>query len=112
MLLNELLNEAPILVVCDNAQLRNDFITRIARTHSDVVSAANEYEARQRIEHFKFAAVGSRSTIRYGCSCVDAARKQRSVLRPRYGCGKAAQRFCSAQDAVAVNDVHLVVPTL
>jgi len=51
------LDEAPILVICDDTQLRNALTARIARAHGHVVFGGSSREALQRIEQVKFTAV-------------------------------------------------------
>jgi len=104
------LNEARILVVCDNTQLKNELASRIARAHGEVIYAANEPEAIQRLEQSKFAAavVAQQSDT----DAITARLRENKLLCCVLDTASAKPVNVPAPDTVAVYDVHLVVPTL
>src|SRR5262245_35317091 len=103
------LNEARILVVCDNAQLRNDLVTRIARANGDVIGACSG-AALQGFEQLKF--VAAVLVLQSETDSIAARLRERNVLCCVLDTAAAKPVNVSAQHTVAVNDVHLVVPTL
>ena len=105
------LNNAAILIVCDDAQLADTLVSHIHRASGDVVCAANKVEAFRYLEQFTFSA----AVLAQQAEADAVAAKLRDKHVP---CCVLVDKVASkpinvtVQGAVAVNDVALVVPTL
>jgi hypothetical protein len=104
------LNEAPILVACNDAQLANELVARVTRANGDVVYAANKLQAVERLEHFTFAA----AVLVQQRDADDIGQRLREEDIPYCLLDKASSKpvYVSAGDTVAVYDIDLVIPTL
>ena len=100
------LNQAPILVVCDLAQLGGDLVSRIGH----VVYAANEDEALQRLSQFKFTAAVLATTSSQ--DRLTAALVEKCVPCCILDTAASKPVNVANQETVVVYDIDLIVPTL
>ena len=104
-------NQAPILVVCDLAQLGGELVLRIGgQSNGDVVYAANEDEALQRLSQFKFTAAVLATTSSQ--DRLTAALVEKCVPCCILDTAASKPVNVANQETVVVYDIDLIVPTL
>jgi len=103
------MEDAPILVLCDDAETANALVTRIAHMHADVVYAPNKLTALLRISQFQFAA----AVLVRQADTDDVAATLRAKGVPFCILDTASSKPVAVESGqVVVCDMDLVVPTV
>jgi hypothetical protein len=105
-----LLNEKPILVVCDDPLTANELATRITRAQGDIAYASNKPQVLQLLKQFQFAAAVTAHQV--DADGIAEALKTSGVPLCLIENSAPTAVAAPAGDVVVVADLDLVVPAL
>ena len=105
-----LLNQKPILVVCDDPLTANELATRITKAQGDIAYASNKLQVLQLLKQFQFAAAVT--TRQADADGIAKALKVSGVPLCFLENVAPAAVAAPADDVVVVADLDLVVPAL